>query len=111
MSVAVKVVLFQNTPATAPLGTGPRLPRVCNQQQVLLEAAVCCSVAHPNVVATYHYEVLQATFFQKAPSGICISDQSGSGAYKLYLIQVCQQWWYFGVFRMYLKVRRRYRSL
>ena len=88
MSVAVKVMLFQNTPATAPLVIGSRLPRVCDRQQVLLEAAVCCSMAHPNVVATYHYEVLQATLFQQAPSGISISDQSGSGAYKLYLIQV-----------------------
>ena len=94
MSVAVKVMLFQNMPAAASMGVGhgpgvgSHLPPVCDRQQVLLEAAVCCSISHPNVVATYHYEVLHAATFQQAPSGISILDQSGSGAYKLYLIQV-----------------------
>ena len=55
---------------------------------VLREAAVCCSMAHPNVVATYAYEVLRAAGFHTAPSGLSINDQSGSRAFKLYLIQV-----------------------
>ena len=55
---------------------------------VLREAAVCCSMAHPNVVATYHFEVMRAAGFHTAPSGLSISDQSGSRAFKLYLIQV-----------------------
>ena len=29
------------------------------RQLVLREAAVCCSLSHPNVVATYHYEMAQ----------------------------------------------------
>ncbi len=30
---------------------------VASQQRAVLEAAVSCSVAHPNVVATYHYDI------------------------------------------------------
>ena len=59
------------------------------RQMVLREAAVCCSMSHPNVVATYHYEVMQAAAFHGAPSGLSITDKSGSSAFKLYLIQVC----------------------
>ena len=59
------------------------------RQMVLREAAVCCSMSHPTVVATYHFEVLQADAFYNAPSGLTIDEgQCGSGAFKLYLIQV-----------------------
>ena len=63
------------------------------RQMVLREAAVCCSMSHPNVVATYHYEVLRASAFHDAPSGLNITDKSGSGAFKLYLIQVLRSYW------------------
>ena len=92
MDVAVKVMLFQNT--AKPWGRKKKkeqehAPRhVCDRQLVLREAAVCSSVCHPNVVATYHYEVLQASSFHAPPSGLDINDQSGEEAFKLYLIQV-----------------------
>ena len=97
--MAVKIMLFQNSNT---LNSGP--PRVSliptasadkhvinvgDRQQILREAALCCSMSHPNVVATYHYEVTQAKGFHSSPSGLSISDRSGLGTYKLYLIQVC----------------------
>ena len=45
-------------------------------------------MSHPNVVATYQYEVLQASGYCGAPSGLSITDHSGERAFKLYLIQV-----------------------
>ena len=78
MDVAVKIMLFQNSTQAD-----------VTRQLVLREAAVSCSLSHPNLVATYHYEVLQATGFNQSPSGLSISDKSGEGAFKLYLIQVC----------------------
>ena len=76
MDVAIKIMLFQNTPEDIA------------RQLVLREAAVCCSMSHPNVVATYHFEVLKASTFHTTPSGMEITDESGEGAFKLYLIQV-----------------------
>ncbi|GLI67931.1 hypothetical protein VaNZ11_012259 [Volvox africanus] len=81
-------------------GAGPL--GVASQQRAVLEAAVSCSVAHPNVVATYHYDITPIR-----PSGVVcsggllISDGSllrtgpgvlpgGPGAvsdWKLYLVQ------------------------
>ena len=90
MDVAVKVMLFQNTPKPGAKKKeqedGPR--HECDRHVVLREVAVCSSVSHPNVVATYHYEVLQASSFHAPPSGLDINDQSGEEAFKLYLIQV-----------------------
>ena len=60
MEVAVKKVLFQNADVAAVaagvdvLKEGGKMDR---RQMALREAAVSCSVTHPNVVATYHYEV------------------------------------------------------
>ena len=76
MDVAIKIMLFQNTPEDM------------TRQVVLREAAVCCSLSHPNVVATYHFEVLKASAFHATPSGMEIKDESGERAFKLYLIQV-----------------------
>ena len=76
MDVAIKIMLFQNTPEDIA------------RQLVLREAAVCCSMSHPNVVATYHFEVLKASAFHTTPSGMEIMDESGERAFKLYLIQV-----------------------
>ena len=94
MDVAVKIMLFQNP--TRPLhddagAGGPNKgahKQMDTRQLVLREAAVCCSMSHPNVVATYHYEVVEATAFRGTPSGLCITDKSGEGAFKVYLIQV-----------------------
>ena len=111
MDVAVKVMLFQNSapprmstsgdssflvppskentaPGEGPGAGGSAPGEDLARQMVLREAAVCCSMAHPNVVATYHFEVMRAAGFHTAPSGLSISDQSGSRAFKLYLIQV-----------------------
>ena len=94
MDVAVKIMLFQNTtPASAANNAaGLKGGRVCAFQlarkRVLQEAALCCSMSHPNVVATYHYDVLVASAFHDTPSGLTIADNSGEGAFKLYLIQV-----------------------
>ena len=92
MDVAVKIMMFQNTP---PPGAPPVVTRaaghhfkVCDRQLAVREAALCCSMSHPNVVATYHYEVLHAQAFHLAPSGLSITDRSGCEAFKLYLIQV-----------------------
>ena len=90
------MVLFQNTAAMvaamskderAKVGGGLGEKELA-RQMALREAAVCCSVSHPNVVATYHYEVLHAASFHNAPTGLSITDVSGEKAFKLYLIQV-----------------------
>ena len=95
MDVAVKIMLFQNStqlvPAPHSAAEDPNnsaRKRMDTRQLVLREAAVCCSMSHPNVVATYHYEVLQATAFRDTPSGLSITDRSGEEAFKLYLLQV-----------------------
>ena len=59
-------------------------------QQALREAAVCCSMSHPNVVATYHHEVVQVQSWASCSSSLTIADQH-NGDYKLYLIQVTKQ--------------------
>ena len=95
MDVAVKIMLFQNSTKRVPashnaaedLNKNAR-KHTDTRQLVLREAAVCCSMSHPNVVATYHYEVLQATAFRDTPSGLSITDRSGEEAFKLYLLQV-----------------------
>ena len=94
MDVAIKIMLFQDSPRRAPaphddaddpFNDASRDPDT--RQLVLREAAVCCSMSHPNVVATYHYEIVEATAF-KTPVGLSITDMSGQSAYKVYLIQV-----------------------
>ena len=104
MDVAIKIMLFQNSPQQAPVPhgdvDGPNKGDADDdlnkgdskltdtRQLVLREAAVCCSMSHPNVVATYHFEVLKASAFYESPSGLTITDKSGEGDFKLYLIQV-----------------------
>ena len=79
MEVAVKIMMFQKSQAA---DRGKEEAR----KLVLREAAICCSLSHPNVVATYHYEVMQASAFHLAPSGLRITDKSDEGDFKLYLI-------------------------
>ena len=97
MDVAVKIMLFQNTAAlmaaaSKDMGVPKDSKEDMARQLVIREAAVCCSVSHPNVVATYHFEVLQAAAFHDSPSGLNITDKSGEAAFKLYLIQVGLRW-------------------
>ena len=93
MEVAVKIMLFQNTAAIMAAASRDLDMQEGGKEEmarrfVLREAAVCCSVSHPNVVATYHFEVLEAADFGVTPSGLSITDKSGEKAFKLYLIQV-----------------------
>ena len=93
MDVAVKIMLFQNTAAldrVLDVALEKALEKA--RQLVLREAAVCCSMSHPNVVATYHFEVLQASTFHDTPTGLRIMDKSGEKAFKLYLVQVGTGW-------------------
>ena len=104
MDVAVKIMLFQNTTRAAAAaaasatddgvgfkeGAGCCTRALARKRRVLQEAALCCSMSHPNVVATYNYDVMVASGFHKAPSGLTIADESGEGAFKLALIQVGQ---------------------
>ena len=60
MDVAVKVLLFQSEPLAASVMVDRRrncAVKVCNRNTVLREAAMCCCMCHPNVVATYNYKV------------------------------------------------------
>ena len=95
MDVAIKIMLFQDSPRQVP-APHDDADEPCKgasgdtdtRQLVLREVAVCCSMSHPNVVATYHYEIVEATAFRGTPTGLCITDKSGESAYKVYLIQV-----------------------
>ena len=112
MDVAIKIMMFQQRGKLGVGGGGSKEDETC--QQVLREAALCCSMAHPNVVATYHFEVLKASGYHLAPSGMRIQDQSNQGDFKLYLLQVCghigrlqalpptRMWTYSVYFKLYL---------
>jgi len=72
LEVAVKTVMFSE-PQGSEINE-PLAQRV--QQRAIMEAAVCTSVMHPNVVATYHYDL--------TPSG----EVNGQACeWKLYLVQ------------------------
>ena len=62
------------------------------KKQVLLEAAVCHSVCHPNVVATYHYDILavEASKPVTGRSGLTLhmTDNSKLGEFKMVIVQV-----------------------
>ena len=64
------------------------------KKQVLLEAAVCHSVCHPNVVATYHYDILavEASKPVTGRSGLTLhmTDNSKLGEFKMVIVQVGQ---------------------
>ena len=87
MDVAVKVMLFQNMTLAA-TNSAAEVKLQLARKLVLQEAALCCSMSHPNVVATYNYDVLVASAMHDTPSGLHITDKSGEGTFKLYLIQV-----------------------
>ena len=83
MNVAIKIMMFRGKK-----NGGHYVEDDEARQMVLREAALCCSMAHANVVATYHFEVVQASAFHVAPSGLSITDNSDVGDFKLYLVQV-----------------------
>ena len=93
MDVAIKVILHQDTAlAVEPddtnlLEAGHHKIKAMARKLVVKEAAVCSSMSHPNVVATYHFEVMRASHLQHHP-GLRITDKSGEEAFKVYLIQV-----------------------
>ncbi|KAG1663771.1 hypothetical protein FOA52_011822 [Chlamydomonas sp. UWO 241] len=76
LDVAVKTVVF-NEPTAGP---GETLPPVQSspQHRAVLEAAVCTSANHPNVVVTYHFELTPIP-----------GEGGGPTAWKLYLVQEC----------------------
>ena len=97
MHVAIKIMLFQHTTAAAAAAASAATSAAAAaaaakgqlaRKVVLQEAALCCSMSHPNVVATYDYDVLIASAMHDTPSGLHITDQSGDESFKLYLIQV-----------------------
>ena len=76
LDVAVKTVLFTNKQG---LKDAP-------EQRAITEAAVCSSVVHCNVVATYHYDIRAV---QTVEEGTLQIDDGGHPTdWKLYLVQV-----------------------
>jgi hypothetical protein len=78
--VAIKTVLFSEGGALAA------------QQRAITEAAVCTSVAHPNVVATYHYDIMPVGQHAPSQGGLVVEDMTkGQKAvtndWKLFLVQ------------------------
>jgi len=72
--VAVKTVLFSEQ-------------RNGTEQRAIMEAAVCATINHPNVVCTYHYDI---TPVRSDSSRLVVEHESGSPHttdYKLYLVQ------------------------
>ncbi|KAG2484809.1 hypothetical protein HYH03_016461 [Edaphochlamys debaryana] len=57
------------------------LAGVASQQRAVLEAAVSCSVTHPNVVTTYHYDIapVRPQGQTVCSGGLQVSDQQGLG--------------------------------
>jgi len=83
LEVAVKTVLFSDR-----LGVKDK-QSAQPQQRAILEAAVCTSVMHPNVVITYHYDITSVTKGSgtKGLNGMTIDDSCGTTDWKLYLVQ------------------------
>ena len=77
LDVAVKTVLFSHTKGS---GNGP-------EKRAVMEAAVASTIVHPNIVATYHYDIKRIRAVQGKDGAIQIEDSSRSD-WKLYLIQV-----------------------
>ena len=78
LEVAVKMVLFSNQQG------GANAP----EKRAVMEAAVSSSVVHPNVVATYHYDIKQVRAVAAAEGSIQIEESASPSDWKLYLVQV-----------------------
>ena len=78
LEVAVKMVLFSNQQG------GANAP----EKRAVMEAAVSSSVVHPNVVATYHYDIKQVRAVAATKGSIQIEESASPSDWKLYLVQV-----------------------
>ncbi|PNH09437.1 Serine/threonine-protein kinase ULK1 [Tetrabaena socialis] len=97
LPVAVKVLVVPELPATtaAALGQGGGGGDIHARQRAVLEAAISLSMAHPNVVATYTYELKPLvhnpqTAGPSMKGSTCAGDGAEStdaDAYKLYIVQ------------------------
>ena len=70
MDVAVKTVLF-------PFEYGSS--SAAAKQRAILEAGVSCSVSHPNIVATYHYDIKAMSYSKSSP----VEDNKEGGGLQL----------------------------
>lgn len=90
LEVAVKTVLFSEQAGSGATGTGTGAKKKSAhpQQRAVLEAAVCTSVMHQNVVTTYHYDITPVSNVnsQVGLGGMTI-DEGANTDWKLYLVQ------------------------
>jgi serine/threonine protein kinase len=82
MDVALKTVIV-------PGGSGAGLHTL---ERVIQEAAICTSLSHPNIVATYHFDIKQMTARddEQQQQRLAVQHGAGSGTgtdYKLFLVQ------------------------
>jgi hypothetical protein len=106
LDVAIKTVLFSyqadngGDPTVESLcpkkGEKPSDQKLFNQKEhAILEAAVCMSVSHPNLITTYHFDVMpmmadsgSSKSCGRGIGGTQIDEGKNAGSsYKLYLIQ------------------------
>lgn len=94
LEVAVKTVLFSE--ASKPGSDAAKAAAASNkrqsahpQQRAILEAAVCTSVMHPNLVTTYHYDITPVNGGGAEARGLggMTIDQGRNTDWKLYLVQ------------------------
>lgn len=55
------------------------------RQRAIMEAGVCRSVVHPNVVSTYHYDIRKIQT-DEGSTGLKVKQEAAD--WKLYLVQV-----------------------
>lgn len=77
LDVAVKTVIFSRRKGS---GDG-------QEKRAIMEAVVTYTMEHPNIVATYHFDIKRVENLQGIEGAIQIEDSSCSD-WKLYLIQV-----------------------
>ncbi|KAG1663772.1 hypothetical protein FOA52_011823 [Chlamydomonas sp. UWO 241] len=71
LEVAVKTVLFSESNQ---MGTTSKARHAAQpQQRAIMEAAVCTSVMHPNVVSTYHYDLAPIAATKDADAILALS--------------------------------------
>jgi len=87
LDVAIKTVMFSEAQDATGSGSGSRVA-AHPQQRAIMEAAVCTSVMHPNIVTTYHYDIVPvcAGVELKGSNGTTIN-QGTTSDWKLYLVQ------------------------
>jgi hypothetical protein len=93
LEVAIKTVLFQSGVDSSPInpalaakhGRSAHSPaqHAPSEAEIASEAAIATNMMHPNIVATYSYDIM------KVSGGKTPVDTGELAVYKLYLIQVC----------------------